>query len=58
MDVNDITTLIGSLGFPICACVVMFKQNDKLQTTLKDISLAMQSITERITDIERKIDDK
>ena len=33
MDVNDIVTLIGSLGFPIVACVGMFYLYNR---TLKD----------------------
>lgn len=29
MDANVIVQLIGSLGFPIVACVAMFLQNEK-----------------------------
>lgn len=34
MDVNDIVTLIGSLGFPIVACVGMFTCTIVLLRTL------------------------
>lgn len=52
MDINGITTIIGSLGFPIAACCVMFYQNSKLQETLNDLSKTLTSMNERLTDIE------
>lgn len=52
MDINGITTLIGSLGFPIAACCVMFYQNSKLQETLNELSKTLTSMNERLTDIE------
>lgn len=57
MDVNAITQLIGSVGFPIAACCVMFLQNSKLQETLKEISLTMQSLTEKIANLEKKMEE-
>lgn len=30
MNINDITTLIGSLGFPIIMCIVLFNYITKL----------------------------
>lgn len=29
MNVNDITQLIGTLGFPIVCCIALFWQNNK-----------------------------
>lgn len=52
MDINGITTIVGSLGFPIAACCVMFYQNSKLQETLNDLSKTLTSMNERLTDIE------
>lgn len=52
MDINGITTIIGSLGFPIAACCVMFYQNSKLQETLNELSQTLTSMNERLTDIE------
>lgn len=46
MDLNSLTTLIGSLGFPIFACCVMFVQNQNLQKTLGEISLTMQKMAD------------
>lgn len=55
---QEIATLVSSVGFPIAACVVMFMQNDKLQKTLNEIATTMAILTERVKDIEAKIDNK
>lgn len=55
---QEIATLVSSVGFPIAACVVMFMQNDKLQKTLNEIATTMAILTERIKDIESKMDEK
>ena len=55
MDINTISQLIGSVGFPIAACCVMFFQNSKLQQTLSDLSKTLSSMNERISDIENHI---
>lgn len=52
MDINGITTLVGTLGFPIAACCVMFFQNNRLQDTLKEISVTMQKMADAIDDLE------
>lgn len=54
---QEIATLISSVGFPIAACVVMFVQNDKLQKTLAEIANTMTLLNERIGKIEDKIED-
>lgn len=56
MDVSSITQLISNVGFPIAACCVMFYQNSKLQDTLSNISATMQVLTNKITDLERKME--
>lgn len=52
MDLSAISTFIGTLGFPIFACCMMFVQNNKLQDTLKDISVTMQKMADSIEDLE------
>ena len=44
MNVNDIQTLIGSLGFPIACCCVMFVQNSKLQKTLSELTVTLEKM--------------
>lgn len=53
---QEIATLISSVGFPIAACVVMFIQNDKLQKTLAEIANTMTLLNERVGKIEDKIE--
>ena len=55
MDFEVISQLIGSVGFPIAACCVMFYQNSKMQQTLSSIAAAMSSMTDKIRDIETKL---
>ena len=56
MDVNALVTIISTVGFPIAACCVMFMQNNKLQDTLKDISVTMQKMADAIDDMEKNND--
>lgn len=50
MTFNEIQTLIGSVGFPMACCIVMFMQNSKLQKTLSDLTITLEKM--RI-DLER-----
>lgn len=54
MDANILIQAISTVGFPIVACCVMFMQNNKLQDTLKDISVTMQKMADAIDDLEKK----
>lgn len=49
---SDLVQIISSVGFPIVACLFMFKQNNDLQKTLNDISQTMILMNERIKNIE------
>lgn len=55
MDFNTISQAIGSVGFPIVACCVMFYQNSKLQDTLKEMTGTLVSISERLSDVENEV---
>ena len=54
MNISEISSMVGTLGFPIFACCVMFFQNNKLQDTLKDISVTMQKMADAIDDLDKK----
>ena len=58
MDMGAITTLISSVGFPIAACCVMWYQNSKMQETLKDVSVTMQTLVTEINNIKYDINKK
>lgn len=53
MEIEAITQLITTVGFPIACCIVMFKQNSSLQETLKEISNTLTSMNERISQLEK-----
>ena len=59
MDINAITTLIGSLGFPIVCCIAMFsmfnkereahkEEMDKLSATINNNTLALQALADKL----------
>lgn len=56
MNVNDIITLISSVGFPIVACCGLFYLYDKtikdLTSTLTNINATLKSIDERLGKLE------
>lgn len=54
---ETITTLIGSLGFPIVCCIVLFKQNNALQDTLNNLSNTLTTLTNKITEMSADIED-
>lgn len=58
MDVETIFSMIGSVGFPIVACVYLFKLFNDLQKTLADLNTSLQVMNERISEIENKLFDK
>lgn len=58
MDVTAVTTLISTVGFPIAACCVMFYQNSKLQETLHEVTITMQTLVDKIECIENKVNQK
>lgn len=54
MDVNDIVTLIGSLGFPIVACVGMFYLYNR---TLKDFTSTLDDIASEIKELREELEE-
>lgn len=58
MDVQVIANLIGSLGFPIAACCVMFYQNSKMQDTLSELTRTLTTMNERLKDVEDAVERK
>ena len=52
MNVNDIVTFIGSLGFPIVACVGMFYLYNR---TLKDFTSTLDDIANEIKELREEL---
>lgn len=58
MDLNTISQIIGSMGFPIAACVVMFYQNSRMQETLAKLSETLTLMSSRLSDLEDAVNRK
>lgn len=60
MDIQTITTLIGSLGFPIVCCVAMFLQLNKTSEMHKEeidkLSEAVNNNTNVMNQLISKLD--
>lgn len=61
MTVNDVTTLISTVGFPICMCGAMFwymiKQNeqhkeetDAMKTAINSLEIAITKLTDKLNE--------
>lgn len=52
MDANTIISIVGSLGFPIVACVGMFYLYDR---TLKEFTTTLNDIVTQIKELREDI---
>lgn len=50
MEIETITSIIGSLGFPIVACCFMGWYCVKLNDTLQELSLTIKELTTKFDD--------
>ena len=46
--IEVITKLIGSVGFPIACCIIMFIQNSKLRDTLNENTQVLKDLSNEI----------
>ena len=53
--VQEIQELISNVGFPIVACIFMYKQNAELQKSLSELSTTLKAIDTRIDSIENDL---
>lgn len=67
MDVTLITQLIGSVGFPIVACIMIFRQMTKqedmhreemegMKDSLNNNTIALTKLVDRLDAIERNVE--
>lgn len=63
MTINDVTTLISSVGFPICMCGAMFwymiKENEshkaesnEMRSAINALEVAITKLTDKLTSYE------
>ena len=53
--IQEIQELITNVGFPIVACIFMYKQNLELQKSLSELSATLKAIDTRIDSIENDL---
>ena len=53
--VQEFEELITNVGFPIVACIFMYKQNLDLQKLLSELSTTLKAIDTRIDSIENDL---
>lgn len=60
MDINAITTLIGSVGFPIVMCLLMYtemgKQSKRHEEEMEKIRQALENNTLAISTLTGKVE--
>lgn len=60
MDANTLIQIIGSLGFPIAACIAMFmrmeKQDERHQTEMSSITEAINNNTNALIQLSAKLE--
>ena len=60
MDIQAITSLIGSLGFPIAACIVCFsmlnKEREEHKNEMNEVTKAIQNNTLALQALKDKLD--
>lgn len=50
---DQLTQFINNVGFPIVACVFMWKQQKELQTTITELSSTLKGIDTRLDSLEK-----
>ena len=50
---GELTKIISTIGFPIFACVYIFKNNEKLITVINELSITLKGIDTRLEILER-----
>lgn len=62
MDIQAITSLIGSLGFPIAACIAMFwtlnKEREERMEEMKKFTEAINNNTRALESLKGKLDNE
>lgn len=51
---NEWANLISNVGFPIVACIFMYKQQQELNKTIMELSTTLKGIDTRLEQLESK----
>lgn len=55
---DEVTSLITNVGFPIACCVVLFHNNSKFTEVLNNLNVTLKEISTRIENLEDKMEVK
>ena len=58
MEFQDVLSAITNVGFPIVCCAVLFKLQNNLNATLKDLAVTLATMNVRIDNIENALVNK
>lgn len=50
---NEIAELISNVGFPIVACIFMYRQQLELNKTITELSQTLKGIDARLDNLEK-----
>ena len=50
---GELANIISSIGFPIFACIYMFKNNEKLISAINELSITLKGIDTRLEILEK-----
>ena len=50
---SELANVISTIGFPIFACVYMFKNNEKLISAINELSITLMGIDTRLEILEK-----
>ena len=50
---GDLANIISTIGFPIFACIYMFKNNEKLISAINELSITLKGIDTRLEILEK-----
>lgn len=50
---KELVDIISSIGFPIFACIYIFKNNEKLILVINELSITLKGIDTRLEILER-----
>lgn len=53
---NEISQIISNVGFPIVACIFMYKQQQELNRTITELSATLKGIDARLDAMEKGSD--
>ena len=55
MEMTELLTAIANVGFPIVCCIVLFRLQNNLNGTLKDLAVTLAQMNVRIDNIENAL---